>query len=262
MRKQKTQNLFARQAAPLIHKVSRQWSKRKKSHTFSEVKVRSENCLLHPKYSLKLDYLEPEPNLSMSNDELSTARQPKTSLDAFKKRTLHQTMSDTTPMERRRGGEGTGSTTNIQLTSFIPRLEQRDTYQQPSPQTEKLDIESRVTRLENKLEKIATTNEQKLNSILSILTELKMAQQVQKHQHPFYQDSETKCSNCISASYDQIDFNTPSTNHSSQDLAIHRGPLVIDLNNSSSSNNSNNSNNSSINGSSDESEEKKHFLDA
>ena len=247
VRKQKTQNLFARQAAPLIHKVSRQWSKRKKSHTFSEVKVRSENCLLDPKYSLKLNYLEPEPNISMSNDELSTSRQPKTSLNAFKKRALHQTMSDTTAATRT---SGRISTSRIPSPTFTPPL---INHEQPPQQAQRLDIESRVTRLENKLETMKTENEQKLDSILAILTEIKTAQQLST----ISQDSGIKSSHCVSASYDHIDYNQASLedDECSQDFSTNQ--VVIDnLDINSSSPSSSSSNNSSSNGSCDECDEK------
>ena len=225
--------------------MSRQWSKRKKSHTFSEVKVRSENCLLDPKYSLKLNYLEPEPNLSMSNDELSTSRQPKTSLNAFKKRALHQTMSDTTPALRTGGRI---STTTIPSPSFTPPLLKREQPQK----IERLDIESRVTRLENKLETMKTENEQKLDSILAILTEIKIAQQVQKHQQlsTTSHDSGIKTSNCVSASYDHIDFH-PADESPQDQLSMNQ--VVI---NNFSNNLSSSSQNSSSNGSSDECDEK------
>lgn len=126
---------------------------------------------------------------------------------------------------------------------------------------ERLDIESRVTRLENKLEIMKTENEQKLDSILTILTEIKMAQQqVEKQQQlsTISQDSGIKSSQCVSASYDHIDFHPASlADGSSQDLSINQVVIDNNLNNSSPL-----SNNSSSNGSSDECDEKSPCIDA
>ena len=142
---------------------------------------------------------------------------------------------------------------------------QQDHRQQhPSPKqshplqpVEKLDIESRVTRLENKLETMATTNEQKLNSILSILEDIKMAQQQQQQikspsaitspvLHRATSGRKTSLPWITSAaSYEQIEDGsrrkTPTTGSSSRDpldstrSIKEKQRLVIDIGSSSSS---------------------------
>ena len=162
-------NLLARQAAPIINKISR-FSKRRKSHTFNGeiAKVRSENCLLDPRYSLKMNFSEPEENLTMSNDELSSSRKPKSSLGPFKKRTLQQTMSDTSSVA--------SNNSTIHLRPLTPRTTPRRKTTSPATSPflspSKPDIETRLTNLENKVEDVNKKNEQKLNQILRLLTEL------------------------------------------------------------------------------------------
>ncbi|XP_066919195.1 potassium voltage-gated channel unc-103-like isoform X1 [Clytia hemisphaerica] len=170
VRKQKVHsNLLARQAAPIINRIHR-FSKRRKSHTFNGeiAKVRSENCLLDPRYSLKTTFSEPEENLTMSNDELSSSRKPKTSIGQFKKRALQQTMSDTSSVA--------SNSSTIHLRPLTPHVTPRRKLTAPATSPflspTKLDIETRLDNLENKVEDVNKKNEQKLNQILRLLTEL------------------------------------------------------------------------------------------
>lgn len=165
MKKQKSHlSLIAKQALgmPLLNKFSR-FSKRRKS-SFHEVRVLSENCLLDPRYSLKSSSLNlgNKDNLTMSNDELSSSRKPKS---GYKKKLLHQVLSDNSSMA-----------SSIHLRPLTTQVEREKLDETTMEQTPDSTYESRLQYLECKVQALTEHNEQKLNQIYNLLIEIKQKQ--------------------------------------------------------------------------------------